>query len=62
MEFSPRVEDMSFLVFCKFEIVIFKIVQVMTGNILFAFLYVLSIYSTYALPVLDYVCEVWGII
>ena len=31
------------LVFCKFEIVIFKIVQVMTENIPFAFLYVLSI-------------------
>ena len=44
MEFSLRVGDMSFFVFCKFEIVIFKIVQVMTENIPFAFLYVLSIY------------------
>ena len=43
MEFSLRVGDMSFFVFCKFEIVIFKIVQVMTENIPFAFLYVLSI-------------------
>ena len=43
MEFSLRVADMPFFVFCKFEIVIFKIVQVMTENIPFAFLYVLSI-------------------
>ena len=43
MEFSLRVGDMSFFVFCKFEIAIFKIVQVMTENIPFAFLYVLSI-------------------
>ena len=43
MEFSLQVENMSFFVFCKFEIVIFKIVQVMTENIPFAFLYVLSI-------------------
>ena len=43
MEFSLRVGDMSFFVFCKLEIVIFKIVQVMTENIPFAFLYVLSI-------------------
>ena len=43
MEFSLRVGDTSFFVFCKFEIVIFKIVQVMTENIPFAFLYVLSI-------------------
>ena len=33
MEFSLRVGDMSFFVFCEFEIVIFKIVQVMTENI-----------------------------
>ena len=44
MEFSLRVGDMSFFGLCKFEIVIFKIVQVMTENIHFAFLYVLSIY------------------
>ena len=44
MEFSLLVGDMSFFVFYKFEIVIFKIVQVMTENIPFAFLYVLSIY------------------
>ena len=43
MEFRLRIGDMSFFVFCKFEIVIFKIVQVMTENIPFAFLYVLSI-------------------
>ena len=43
MEFSLRVGDMSFFLFCRFEIVIFKIVQVMTENIPFAFLYVLSI-------------------
>ena len=43
MEFSLRVGDMSFFVFCKLEILIFKIVQVMTENIPFAFLYVLSI-------------------
>ena len=43
MEFSLRVGDMSFFVFCKFEIVIFKIVQVMTENIPFAFLSLLSI-------------------
>ena len=36
-----RVGNMSSFVFCKFEIVIFKIVQVMTENIPFAFLYVL---------------------
>ena len=42
MEFSLRVGDMSFFVFCKFEIVTFKIVQVMTENIPFAFLYILS--------------------
>ena len=45
MEFSLRVGDMSFFVFCKFEIVILKIVQVMTENIPFAFLYVLSIFT-----------------
>ena len=46
MEFSLRVGDMSFFVFCKFETVIFKIVQVMTEeNIPFVFLYVLSILS-----------------
>ena len=44
MEFSLRVGDMSFFVFCKFEILIFKVVQVMAENIPFAFLYVLSIY------------------
>ena len=43
MEFSLKVEDMSFFVISKFEIVIFKNVQVMTENIHFAFLYVLSI-------------------
>ena len=43
MEFSLQVGNMSFFVFCKFEIVILKIVQVMTENIPFAFLYVLSI-------------------
>ena len=44
-EFSLRVGDMSSFVFCKFEIVIFRIVhcQVITENIPFAFLYVLSI-------------------
>ena len=47
MEFSLRVGYMSFFVFCKFEIVIFKIVQVMTENIPFAFLYVLSICTEY---------------
>ena len=35
---------MSYFLFCKFEIVIFKIVQVMTESIPFAFLYVLSIF------------------
>ena len=44
MELSLRVGDMSFSVFCKFEIVIFNIVQFMTENIYFAFLYVLSIF------------------
>ena len=44
MGFSLRIGDMSFFAFCKFDIVIFKIVQVMTENIPFAFLYVLSIY------------------
>ena len=44
MEFSLQVGDMSFFGFYKFEIGIFKIVQVMTENIPFAFLYVLSIY------------------
>ena len=43
MEFSLRVGDMSFFIFCKLEIVIFNIVQVMTENIPFVFLYVLSI-------------------
>ena len=43
MEFSLRVGDMLFCVFCKFEIVTLKIVQVMTENIPFAFLYALSI-------------------
>ena len=45
MEFSLRVGDMPFFVFCKFEIGIFKIIQAMTENIHFAFLYVLSIYA-----------------
>ena len=44
MEFGLRVGDMSFL-FSVNLIVIFKIVQVMTENIPFAFLYVLSIYT-----------------
>ena len=35
MEFSLRVGDMSFFVFCKFKIVISKIVEVMTENIPF---------------------------
>ena len=49
MEFSLHVVDMSFFVFCKFEIiVILKIVQVMTENIPFAFLYVLSISTSRA--------------
>ena len=39
MEFSLRVGDMSFFVFYKFEIAIFKIVQVMAENIPFAFLH-----------------------
>ena len=43
MEFSLLVGDMSFFVISKFEIVIFKNVQVMTENMHFAFLYVLSI-------------------
>ena len=43
MEFSLQVGDMSFFVISKFEIVIFKNVQVITENIHFAFLYVLSI-------------------
>ena len=43
MEISLQVGDMSFFVISKFEIVIFKNVQVMTENIHFAFLYVLSI-------------------
>ena len=43
MEFSLLVGEMTFFVFCKFEIDIFKIVQVMTENIPFAFLYVLRI-------------------
>ena len=44
MEFSLRVGDMSFFVFFKFEIGIFDIVQGMTENKPFAFLYVLSIF------------------
>ena len=47
MEFSLRVGDMPFFIFCKIEIVIFKIVQVMTENIPFAFLYVLSIHISF---------------
>ena len=39
--------SLSFFVFCNFEIVIFKIVQVRTENIPFAFLYVLSIEVVY---------------
>ena len=35
MEFSLRVGDMSFFDFCKFEIVIFKILQTMTEHIIF---------------------------
>ena len=42
-KYGMRVGDMSFFVFYKFESVIFKIVHVMTGNLPFAFLYVLSI-------------------
>ena len=38
MEFSLWVGDMSFFVFCKFEIVIFRIVQVMAENVLCVFL------------------------
>ena len=43
MEFSLWVGGMSFFVFCKFEVVVFNMVQVMTENIPFEFLYVLSI-------------------
>ena len=54
MEFSLGVEYMSIFVFCKLEIVIFKIVQVMTENIPFAFLYVLSIGIPLYTPVFLY--------
>ena len=38
MEFGLRIEDMSFFVSCKLEIVIYKIVQVnITENLCFAF-------------------------
>ena len=41
--FAPLVADMFFCVSCKFEIAIFKSVQVTAENVRFAFLYVLSI-------------------
>ena len=44
MEFNLLVVNMLFCVTCKFEMAIFKIAQVMTENIRFAFLYLLSIY------------------
>ena len=54
MEFSLPVGDILFFVFCKFEIhvhvFIFKIVQVMTENIHFVFLYVLCIYQSMLKP------------
>ena len=43
MEFNLLVADMLFCVTCKFEIAIFKSVQVTAENVRFAFLYVLSI-------------------
>ena len=45
MEFNLLVGDMLFLLTCKFEMAIFKIVQVMIENIRFAFLYVLSTFN-----------------
>ena len=47
MEFSLRVVDMALFVFCKFEIVIVKIELVMTDNLHFTFLYIMSIYETF---------------
>ena len=44
MEFNLLVANVLFCVTCKFEMAIFKIVQVMTENIRFSFLYVLSIF------------------
>ena len=45
MEFNLLLGDMLFFATCKFETASVKIVQVMTENIRFAFLYVLSINS-----------------
>ena len=43
MEFSQLMIDILVNVFCKFEMYIFKIAQVINENIRVAFLYVLSI-------------------
>ena len=43
MEFSKLMIDILVNVFCKFEMYIFKIAQVINENIRVAFLYVLSI-------------------
>ena len=45
MEVNRLEADMLFCVTCKFEMAIFKIVQAMTENIRFVFLYVLSIHT-----------------
>ena len=51
MEFGQLMIDILVYVSCKFEMCIFKIVQVISKNVCIAFLYVLSIYAvcTYTL-------------
>ena len=45
MEFSQLKIDILVYVFCKFEMYIFKIAQVISENICIAFLYVLRIFG-----------------
>ena len=45
MEFGQRMIDILVSVFCKFEMYIFKIAQVINKNVRIALLYVLSILS-----------------
>ena len=47
MEFGQRMVELVVNVFCKFEMYIFKIAQVINENVRIAFLYVLSIYCIF---------------
>ena len=47
MEFGQLIADILAYISCKFETYIFEIAQVIGENVPIAFLYVLSIYSSF---------------